>query len=150
MTLKAKDHNSRRMSFSQCHFVTTNPIWNNLGLNPGQRGESPTTNDLSHGTALCRVPANSFMPINKIAVWKHTFVLHHRYYESYSSFGLARDNRCTQKLNSRPTFKVRAILCTVNRLLHVARCCCMAKDQQFIFFLLIFIHREKVSYDLYL
>jgi hypothetical protein len=41
-----------RKNLSQCHLSTTNPTWTEPGANPGLRSERPTTNCLSHGTAL--------------------------------------------------------------------------------------------------
>jgi hypothetical protein len=45
-------------NLSQCHFVHQNPTWTDLGSNPGLRGERPSTNRLSHGTAC--TPLNKY------------------------------------------------------------------------------------------
>jgi hypothetical protein len=36
----------------QCHFSTKNPIWLDLGMNPGRCGGKPATNRLNYDTAL--------------------------------------------------------------------------------------------------
>jgi hypothetical protein len=40
----------RRKTCPSATLSTTNPTWIEPGANPGLRGESPATNDLSHGT----------------------------------------------------------------------------------------------------
>jgi hypothetical protein len=39
-------------NLSHCHFSTTYPTWNGLGLNLTLRSERMATNGLSHGTAF--------------------------------------------------------------------------------------------------
>jgi hypothetical protein len=48
------DRKNRRTHREPCHSATlstTNPTWTDPGTNSGLRGERPTTNRLSHGTA---------------------------------------------------------------------------------------------------
>jgi hypothetical protein len=49
--LAGENRRTRRKTRPSATSSTTNPIWIDLGANPGLRGERPATNDLSHGTA---------------------------------------------------------------------------------------------------
>jgi hypothetical protein len=54
MILTGKTEELGEKSVSCANFPTANPVWNDLGANPGLRDERPETNHLSHGTA-CRM-----------------------------------------------------------------------------------------------
>jgi hypothetical protein len=43
---------TRRETWSSATLSTTNPTWNDPGVNPGFSYERPDTNRLSHGTAV--------------------------------------------------------------------------------------------------
>jgi hypothetical protein len=49
MILTGENRRTRRETCPSATLPTTNPTWNDLGANPGLRGERPATND--HGTA---------------------------------------------------------------------------------------------------
>jgi hypothetical protein len=51
MILTGGNRRTRRKTCPSATLSTTNPTWIDPGANPGLRGESPATNDLSRGTA---------------------------------------------------------------------------------------------------
>jgi hypothetical protein len=52
--LTGENRRTRRKSCPSATLPTINPTWIDPGANPGLRGERPSTNHLSHGTAHCR------------------------------------------------------------------------------------------------
>jgi hypothetical protein len=52
MILTGENRRTRRKTCPSAILSTTKPTWIDPGANPGLRGERPTINDLSHGTAL--------------------------------------------------------------------------------------------------
>jgi hypothetical protein len=55
MILTAESRKHLEKNLSQCHFVQHKSYTSDPGANPGRRGDSPTTNCLSHGTAYAMV-----------------------------------------------------------------------------------------------
>jgi hypothetical protein len=55
MTLTGENRRTRRKTCPSATLYTTNPIWIDPGGSPGLRSERPTTNCLSHGTALPKI-----------------------------------------------------------------------------------------------
>jgi hypothetical protein len=53
MILTGENRRTRRKTCPSATLPTTNPTWIFPGANPGLRGDSPATNHLSHGTAIC-------------------------------------------------------------------------------------------------
>jgi hypothetical protein len=51
MKLTGETRSTRGKTCPSATLSTTNPIWTDLGLNPGLRGDRPATNGLSHGAA---------------------------------------------------------------------------------------------------
>jgi hypothetical protein len=54
MILTEENRRTQRNICPSATLSTTNPTWNDPGVNPGLRGERPATNRLSHGTALLK------------------------------------------------------------------------------------------------
>jgi hypothetical protein len=51
MILTGENRRTRRKTCTSATLSTTNPTWIDPGANPGLCGETPSTNDLNHGTA---------------------------------------------------------------------------------------------------
>jgi hypothetical protein len=51
MKLTGENRSARCKTFRNATLSATNPTWTDMGSNPGLRGERPSTNRLSHGTA---------------------------------------------------------------------------------------------------
>jgi hypothetical protein len=51
MKLTGENRSTRGKTCPGATLSNTNPTWTDPGSNPGLRGERPTTNRLSHGTA---------------------------------------------------------------------------------------------------
>jgi hypothetical protein len=71
MTLTGESRSTRSKTYPSATLSTTNPTWTDPGANQGLRGEKPSTNHLSHGTAsndvtsLVKITTKYFVLINK-------------------------------------------------------------------------------------
>jgi hypothetical protein len=54
MKLTGENRSTREKTCPSATLPTTNPTWTDPGSNPGLRGERPTSNRLSHDTALSK------------------------------------------------------------------------------------------------
>jgi hypothetical protein len=62
-----ENRRTRRKTCPSATLSATNPIWIDPGANPSLRGERPTTNNLSHGTAFWRVNENRMRWLEHVA-----------------------------------------------------------------------------------
>jgi hypothetical protein len=68
MKLTGENRSTRRETCPSATLSTTNPTWTDLGSIPGLCGGRPSTNRLSHGTALAQARADIIMQKTSVII----------------------------------------------------------------------------------